>query len=114
VLKEDVGGRQLLVPLELKPTRRAKRVYESDAVQLGAYLLALRATEGDRAAPFGYVRYAARKFRVPLTADLEGRVREIVAAIRAGRRAPVVHRSHDEPWRCARCPVREHCDEALA
>ena len=83
-------------------------------VQLGAYLRALRATHGERAARFGYVRYAADTFRVELTEALDVRVREIVAAVRAGRSAPVVHRSHEIPARCANCPVRERCDERLA
>jgi hypothetical protein len=113
LLEQKVDERTLLVPLELKPTRRSARVYESDAVQLGAYLLALRAMVHERAAPFGYVRYATGTFRVPLTDALERRVRAIVAAIRTGRTAAVVHRDHDVPARCVNCPVREHCDEAL-
>ena len=83
-------------------------------VQIGAYLLALRATHGERAARFGYVRYATDTFRVELSEALETRVRDIVAAVRAGRGAAVVHRSHAIPARCANCPVRERCDEALA
>lgn len=113
ILEEDTGGRYELVPLELKPTRRSPRVYESDAVQVGAYLLLLRATYGGRAAQFGYVRYATGTFRIDLTPALEGRVRWIVAAVRSGRRAAVVHRSHNVPGRCAGCAVRAHCDEAL-
>ena len=102
-----------LVAMEVKPSRRSARLYESDELQLGAYMIALRSTHGDRAASHGYVRYAERSFRVELTPRLEARVREIVAAVRAGRRAAVVHRSHDVPARCASCPVRERCDEAL-
>jgi CRISPR-associated exonuclease Cas4 len=114
VLEEYDGGRGTLIPLELKPTRRARRLYESDAVQVGAYLMLLRATYGDRAGQFGYVRYSAGTFRVELTPELEIRVRAIVAAVRVGRRAAVVHRSHSVPARCANCPMRRHCDEALA
>ena len=114
VLEVYDEGRHSLVPLELKPTRRAQRLYESDAVQVGAYLLLLRATYGDRAGPFGYVRYSTGTFRIELTPELEFRVRAIVAAVRVGRRAAVVHRSHSVPARCANCPMRAHCDEALA
>jgi CRISPR/Cas system-associated exonuclease Cas4 (RecB family) len=112
--RPPAGGDALLVPIEVKPSRRAGRLYESDETQLGAYLIALRATHGARAASHGYVRYAARTFRVELTAALERRVRTIVAAVRAGRSAAVVHRSHDVPARCVHCPVRERCDERLA
>jgi CRISPR-associated exonuclease Cas4 len=108
------GGGAAVVPVEVKPSRHSRRLYESDAVQVGAYLLALRATHGARAARHGYVRYAERSFRVELTTALEARVREIVAAVRAGREAAVVHRSHDVPARCRNCPVREACDEKLA
>jgi CRISPR/Cas system-associated exonuclease Cas4 (RecB family) len=114
VLAEGGGKDGRLVPFELKPTRRSRRLYESDAVQIGVYLLALRATYGERAARFGYVRYATGTFRVDLTEELERRVREIAAAIRAGRRAAVVRRSHAVAARCARCAVRDYCDEALA
>ena len=109
------GGDTVLVPIEVKPSRRSARLYETDEVQLGAYLLLVRATYGaDRAASYGYVRYAARTFRVELNAALEARVQAIVAAVRGGRSAAVVHRSHDVPARCRNCPVREACDERLA
>lgn len=114
LLESYGGGHHSLVPLELKPTRRARRIYESDAVQVGAYLILLRATHGDRAAPFGYVRYSTGTFRIELTFDLESRVRAIIGAVRVGRQADVVHRNHSVPAKCAGCPMRRHCDEALA
>ena len=113
VLEEGPPNDRLLVPVEVKPTRRSKRVYESDELQLGAYLVALRGTAGLRASTTGYVRYASDTFRIDLTPDLERRVRETVAAVRRGRRASVVHRSHSIRARCASCPVRHHCDEQL-
>ena len=113
VLEQNLGDRRTLIPLELKPTRRGRRVYESDVVQVGAYVLLLRAVYGERAAPFGYVRYSTGTFRIELTSELERRVRGIVAAIRGSRQAAAVHRSHDIPARCANCAMRPHCDEAL-
>ena len=113
VLEEGPPNDKLLVPVEVKPTRRSKRVYESDELQLGAYLVALRGTAGVRASTTGYVRYASETFRIDLTPDLERRVRETVAAVRRGRRASVVHRSHSIRARCAACPIRHHCDEQL-
>ncbi len=107
------GAALRIVPLELKPQRRSRRLYKSDAVQLGVYLLAARATYGVRAAPFGFVRYARAEFRVDLTQELERRVLEVATAIRAGRESTAVHRSHEIPARCAGCPVRCHCDESL-
>ena len=113
LVAEGVGLDQLAVPIEIKPRRRAARLYESDEVQLGAYLLLTRAVFGDQAADFGFVQYASRTFRVELTTNLERRIAEVAAAIRAGRQAPVVHRSHNVPARCAGCAMRQNCDESL-
>lgn len=113
VLEQDIGNGRALVPMELKPTRRGRRVYESDVVQVGAYVLLLRAVYGDRAARFGYVRYSTGTFRVELTSELERRVRGIVAAIRGSRQAAVIHRSHAVPAKCVSCAMRPHCDESL-
>ena len=113
VLEQTIDGRRVLVALELKPTRRARRVYESDAVQVGAYMLLLRAAYGERATRFGYVRYSTGTFRIELTSELERRVRGIIAAIRSARQAAVINRSHAIPARCANCAVRPHCDESL-
>lgn len=107
-------GTQRLVPLELKPRRRSRRLYESDRLQLGVYLLGLRSSFGDGAAAFGYVRYASEDFLVELTPALESKVLATAESIRSGRAAPVVHRSHNSAARCRACAVRHRCDESLA
>jgi CRISPR/Cas system-associated exonuclease Cas4 (RecB family) len=88
-------------------------LFDSDRIQIGAYLMALRATMGDRASRIGYVRYRTRTFDVALSPDLEQEVRQLVTALRRGRTARVVHRSHSVSARCRACPVLQHCDEAL-
>lgn len=113
LFRTDVGDREVLVPLEVKPTRHSDRLYDSDRVQIGAYLLALRGTFPDRASDVGYVRYADRTFQVQLTPALEREVGQIAAAVREGRRAAVLHRSHNIGARCRACPMRQRCDEAL-
>jgi CRISPR-associated exonuclease Cas4 len=113
LLESQVGGRRLLVPMEVKPTRRSPRLYDSDRVQIGAYLVALRGAFPDRASRVGHVRYARQTFDVPLTPQLEREIEGLAAAVRRGRSAPVMHRSHNIPARCRACPVRQHCDEAL-
>lgn len=113
LLESEVGGRRLLVPLEVKPTRHSRRLYDSDRVQIGAYLLALRGTFPDRASDVGYVRYAEQTFSVRLTRELEREVERTAAAVREGRHARVLHRSHSIRARCRACPVRQVCDEAL-
>src|SRR5438093_2295685 len=113
LLEFEVAGHPLYVPLELKPGRRSRRIYESDALQVAAYLIALRATAKDDAATFGYLRYATGTFKVGLSSELERRVSAIVQAIRAGRSAATVNRSHSIVQRCVNCSVREHCNQAL-
>ena len=113
LLVVGTGEGRRVVPMELKPRRKATRLYESDEIQLGVYLLATRATYGREAAGFGFVRYAATTFRVELTAALERRIVEVAAAIRMDRHAPVVHRSHEVHARCARCAMRQNCSESL-
>jgi len=102
-----------LVPLEVKPKRRGARLYDSDRIQIGAYLLGLRATVDDRASRTGYVRYQTGTFEVDLTPDLEREIRQLIAALRRARHAAVIGRSHSSPARCRACPVRQHCNEAL-
>jgi hypothetical protein len=74
LLAQGYGEALLIVPLELKPQRRSLRLYESDAVQLGVYLLATRASYGRHAAPFRFERYAHADFCVELTGSLERRL----------------------------------------
>jgi CRISPR/Cas system-associated exonuclease Cas4 (RecB family) len=112
-LEERTDAGRRLTPLEVKPTRRSSHLYESDALQLGAYLVASRAMFGHNASAAGYVHYANHSFRVELTRELEGSVRRAVEAIRDGRGARVARRSHAVPGRCRACAMRPHCDEKL-
>jgi hypothetical protein len=113
LLEEIVGHSRVVVPLEVKPTHQSERLYESDEIQLAAYLIASRATFGSNAADFGYVQYASKSFRVRLTDRMERRVRDIISGIRDGRQQQRLHRSHGIPARCRRCAMRARCDEAL-
>ena len=108
-----LAGRRRLVPIEVKPTRRSRRLYESDRIQLGAYLVALRSTMGPSAAAFGVVQYADTSFHVDLTPALEADLRRIVLAMRAGRSSAEMPRNHDSAARCRSCAVRLSCDQAL-
>jgi CRISPR-associated exonuclease Cas4 len=107
------GRTRELVPMEVKPNRRAERPYDSDSLQLAAYIVALRTSSVQNPATYGYLRYATGTFRVELTRPLEARVLRVVDAIRRDRRASVVHRDHRSSGRCAACGVREYCNEAL-
>lgn len=100
-------------PLEVKPSRKALRLYVSDELQIAAYLVLTRAHFSAAAAEVGFVRYATRAFEVRLTQKLEDEVRRVVYSIRNSRLSKVLHRSHNSPSKCSACPMRGSCDEAL-
>jgi len=53
-----------MIPVEVKPCRRAEHPYEGDVLQLAAYCLLVEETTGQRP-PYGLLRYAERSFRIP-------------------------------------------------
>ncbi|MBV9791275.1 MAG: Dna2/Cas4 domain-containing protein, partial [Chloroflexi bacterium] len=63
---ETRGG---LIPVEVKPSRRAAAPYESDLMQLAAYCLLIEDTTG-RAPSYGLLRYAEQTFKLPYTPAL--------------------------------------------
>ena len=101
-------------PVEVKPTRDAVDLYESDALQLAAYMLLTERRYGAEFAGYGVVRYRSSEFRVPLTVELRRRCAGVAEAIRAARRAAAIHRSHEVRAKCWACGVRSVCDESLA
>jgi CRISPR-associated exonuclease Cas4 len=102
-----------LVPIEIKPMRGATMLYESDRVQIGAYLLLVRATYPTLFAGYGRVRYRETAFVVPLTPELESLCARTAALVRAARQASDVHRTHTVAAKCRTCAVRPACTEAL-
>lgn len=113
LLRETGHFGERLAPVEVKPLRRSVRLYESDRIQIGGYLLALRGSFRDRASNVGYVRYKSATFEVELTRDLESTIRRLVAELRRARSASVLHRSHSSAARCQSCPVQQSCEEKL-
>jgi CRISPR-associated exonuclease Cas4 len=112
VLRER--GRQRVYPVEVKPTRDSTTLYESDALQLTAYMLLVEASYGNAFAGYGLVRYRSAEFRVPLTPELRRRCIAAADGVRRARRATDVRRSHAVTARCRGCAVRDRCDDALS
>lgn len=106
--------RRVVVPVELKPSRRGRRLHASDEMQLVVYLLLVAAEYGTRASPAGYVRYREHTFRVRLTRERTRRCLGLRDAVREARRTRDADRSHSEPGRCAHCSFRDVCGQALA
>lgn len=102
-----------LIPVEVKPSRRAKRPYESDIYQLLAYCLLLESTTGQRP-PYGLLRYANHTFRIDYDDEVEAEVRAIVAQMHErAQYDPDVARNHNSITRCRGCGFWQQCDQSL-
>jgi len=110
-----VRTREGVVPVEAKSTRRpASGVpYDSHLMQLAAYCLLAEDQLGEPV-PYGVVRYRDGEIRVAYTPELRAALLELLDEMHEAREAVEVHRSHEEPPRCAACSYRDVCDEALA
>ncbi|MFL6230947.1 MAG: CRISPR-associated protein Cas4 [Pyrinomonadaceae bacterium] len=104
-----------VVPVEAKSARRPANgvPYDSHLMQLAAYCLLVEDALGETV-PYGVMRYADGEARVEYTPELRETLLELIEEMREARDAEEVHRSHDEPRRCASCGYRDVCDEALA
>jgi len=111
-LIEAEGG---VVPVEIKSTACPAdgRPYDSHVAQLAAYCLLVEDVLGEPV-PFGVIRYRDREVRVEYTDELREHALALLEEMCAARDAEEVHRSHDDPRRCAGCSMRDVCTEALA
>lgn len=101
-----------VIPVEVK-TRAAPPVpYRSHVMQLAAYCLLVEDVLA-APAPYGFVHYRDKTFRVDFTPALREELLRLLNEMRHARRATAVHRSHDSPQRCARCGFQEVCGEAV-
>lgn len=103
---------QALIPVEVKPSRRATEPYTSDLMQLAAYCLLVEETT-DRPPPYGLLRYATATFRLDYTPAIRDELLAIMDEMREALGADDWSRDHDDPRRCAGCGFLELCDEAL-
>lgn len=103
-----------IVPVELKsaPLPPGGRPYDSHLMQLVCYCLLCEDVLNARV-PFGLIRYRDGESRVPYTPELRAQLLALLEEMREARALPVVHRSHAQPRRCARCGFNETCGEAL-
>ena len=106
-------GCRRIYPVEVKPMRDSSTLYQSDALQLTAYMLLAEACYGASFAGYGVVRYRSAEFRVALSPERRRQCLAAVEGIRAARRASNVHRSHQVAAKCRACAVRAKCEEAL-
>jgi len=115
-LIEAEGG---VVPVEVKSTAcpAGGRPYDSHLAQLAAYCLLVEDVLG-ASVPYGLVKYRDREVRVEYTEELREYGLSLLEGMRRDAEASAageeVHRSHDDPRRCAGCSMRDVCTESLA
>lgn len=100
-----------LIPVEVKPTRRATKPYTSDIMQLAAYCLLVEETY--RPPPYGLLRYASDTFHIDYTPALRQQLLTLMDEIRAAKKRGECHRSHSNPRRCQHCQFFDRCDDAI-
>ncbi len=101
-----------VLPVEVKSGWAPPSPREGHLFQLAAYCLLVERTRGLRP-PYGLIHYRNRTFAVDYTPELEARLLALLADIHRLERQPAVHRSHEEPSRCAPCGYRGMCEEKL-
>ena len=101
-----------LVPVEVKSGWAPPAPREGHIFQLAAYCLLVERTTGKRP-PYGLIAYRNRTFAVDYTPELETSLVDLLAEIHRQERQGEVHRSHEEPARCAACGYRSSCSEKL-
>jgi len=101
-----------LIPVEVKPNRRAPAPYEADVLQLTAYGLLIEETY--RAAPpLGLIKYHDAVFQVDFNDAMRARLLATLEAMRDDGEAREVPRSHAENARCRACGYRAECGQVL-
>ncbi len=104
-----------IIPVEVKSGSlpRSGEPYPGHVLQLAAYCLLVEDTYGRRP-PFGYIRYQDATVQVPYTRELRSLLLDTLAAMEQAATARSVPRSHEDPWRCARCGLAHACDQRLS
>jgi len=67
--------------------------------------------------PYGLVRYPQAVFRVDFTKELRRTLIHTIQSMQADKKKEgenAVSRSHEDPGRCARCGLRQVCNQRLS
>jgi CRISPR-associated exonuclease Cas4 len=116
LIESDDGG---VVPVEVKSSAcpAGGRPYDSHVAQLAAYCLLVEDVLG-AAVHYGVIKYRDREVRVEYTPGLREHALALIGEMKrdmgAAASGDEVHRSHDDPRRCASCSLRDVCTESLA
>jgi CRISPR-associated exonuclease Cas4 len=107
-----VRERSRVIPVEVKSRAAPDAPYVSHVMQLAAYCLLVEDVIGS-AAPYGYIHYRDRTYRVDFTKALRGELLQLLKEMRRAGHAKQVHRSHANARRCAHCGFQAVCGEML-
>ena len=107
-----VAKGEYLIPVEVKPGRKATRPYPSDILQLAAYCLLVEENY-DRVPPYGILKYQTATFPIEYTPQLRRQLFATMERMRGDLLREEVGPSHDNPRRCGACGHREHCELRL-
>jgi len=104
-------GRQI-IPVEVKPSRRATEPYESDVMQLAAYCLLVEDLF-DSSPSHGLLRYRDQTFAISFDRSLRSWLLRQLEEMRHSVDQCQVDRSHQDSRRCEYCGQAEHCAQRL-
>lgn len=101
-----------LIPVEVKPRRRAERPYGSDVLQLAAYCLLIEDSVG-KPPPYGIIKYDQASFTVEYSSELRGQLLGTMDSMRLDFGAEEVPPNHTSAGRCRACGHQRHCQQSL-
>jgi len=101
-----------VVPVEVKSSLAPAQPWAGHVLQLAAYCLLVEEALGARVT-HGILRYADKQFAIPYTPELKAALLRALGDMRAALAAGDAPRNHHDAARCARCGLREACDERL-
>lgn len=102
-----------IIPVEVKTGPAPRHPREGHVLQLAAYCVMVEETMGARPS-HGIIKYDDRQFEVDFTPALEDELLDVLEYMREMCDDPHgAERTHNDPRRCARCGVREACDQRV-
>jgi CRISPR-associated exonuclease Cas4 len=106
------GQQTTLVPVEVKSRRRPRVTPDAHILQLATYCVLVEDVHKMRPA-YGLLHYADATLKIPFTEELRRAVLEIADAMRSARKAPDLHRDHNDAARCRGCGYAHGCGEEV-
>jgi CRISPR-associated exonuclease Cas4 len=101
-----------LIPVEVKSSNAPRRPYQAHILQLAAYCVLVEEVYGVRPS-HGILQYRDNAFAIDYTEELEDDLLDLLADMREDMFEDEINRDHNDRRRCARCGVKELCNQRL-